>query len=67
MAGKSRNLGWPGFFRLFTVLCAILLLLAQSGQELVAAGITPDLVRFSCGIEDAADLIADIEQALEQV
>ena len=38
MAGKSRNLGWPGFFRLFTVLCAILLLLAQSGQALVAAG-----------------------------
>ena len=26
-----------------------------------------DLVRFSCGIEDAADLIADIEQALAQV
>ena len=36
-------------------------------QELAAAGITPDLVRFSCGIEDAADLIADIEQALSQV
>ena len=36
-------------------------------QELEAAGITPDLVRFSCGIEDAADLIADIEQALSQV
>lgn len=39
----------------------------MNDQELVAAGITPDLVRFSCGIEDAADLIADIEQALEQV
>lgn len=38
MAGKSRDLGWPGFFRLFTVLCAILLLLAQAGQELVTAG-----------------------------
>ena len=36
-------------------------------QELEAAGITPDLVRFSCGLEDAADLIADIQQALEQV
>lgn len=35
--------------------------------ELAAAGITPDLVRMSCGIEDAADLIADIEQALEAV
>ena len=39
----------------------------MNDQELVAAGITPDLVRFSCGIEDAGDLIADIEQALEQV
>ena len=39
----------------------------MNDQELVAAGITPDLVRFSCGIEDAADLIADIEQALAQV
>ena len=39
----------------------------MNDQELVAAGITPDLVRFSCGIEDAGDLIADIAQALEQV
>ena len=39
----------------------------MNDQELVAAGITPDLVRFSCGIEDAADLIADIDQALAQV
>ena len=39
----------------------------MNDEELTAAGITPDLVRFSCGIEDAADLIADIEQALAQV
>ena len=26
-------------------------------------GITDDLVRLSCGIEDAEDLIADLEQA----
>ena len=39
----------------------------MSDDELVAAGITPDLVRFSCGIEDAEDLIADIEQALAQI
>ena len=39
----------------------------MNDAELAAAGITPDLVRFSCGIEDADDLIADIEQALEQV
>ena len=37
----------------------------MSDAELLAAGVTPDLVRYSCGLEDAADLIADIEQALE--
>ncbi len=26
----------------------------------------PDMVRLSCGLEDTADLIADLEQALEQ-
>ncbi len=36
----------------------------MNDAELVAAGVSPDLVRFSCGLEDAADLIADIEQAL---
>ena len=35
--------------------------------ELVACGITPDLVRLSCGIEDIEDLIADIAQAMEQI
>ena len=30
-----------------------------------AAGITPQLVRLSVGIEDAADLIGDLDQALE--
>ncbi|MBQ9979533.1 MAG: O-acetylhomoserine aminocarboxypropyltransferase/cysteine synthase [Oscillospiraceae bacterium] len=39
----------------------------MNDAELIACGITADLVRFSCGIEDAADLIADIEQALEAV
>lgn len=38
MAKGDRNLGWPGFFRVFTVLCAIMLLLAQSGQQLADAG-----------------------------
>ncbi|MGN1001752.1 MAG: PLP-dependent transferase, partial [Oscillospiraceae bacterium] len=36
----------------------------MNDAELAAAGVSPDLVRFSCGLEDAADLIADIEQAL---
>ena len=39
----------------------------MNDAELAAAGITPDLVRFSCGIEDQEDLIADIVQALEQI
>lgn len=39
----------------------------MTDEELVAAGITPDLVRFSCGLEDAEDLIADIDQALKSV
>ena len=33
-------------------------------EELYAAGVSPDLVRLSCGLEDAEDLIADLEQAL---
>ena len=36
----------------------------MTDAELKAAGVSPDLVRYSCGLEDAADLIADIEQAL---
>jgi len=37
----------------------------MNDEELKACGITPDLVRFSCGLEDAEDIIADIEQALK--
>ena len=36
-------------------------------DELVAAGISGDLVRFSCGIESADDLIADIDAALSKI
>lgn len=39
----------------------------MNDDELAAAGISPDLVRFSCGIEGAEDLIADIENALAQI
>lgn len=38
-----------------------------SDAEMVAAGVSPDLIRFSVGIEDAQDIIADIEKALEGV
>ena len=34
-------------------------------EELIAAGISGDLVRLSCGIENADDLIDDIKQALD--
>ena len=36
----------------------------MNDAELEAAGVSPDLIRLSCGIEDAADLIADIDNAL---
>ena len=39
----------------------------MNDEELVAAGVSPDLVRFSVGIEDLDDLIADVDQALERV
>ena len=38
----------------------------MNDEELAAAGVSPDLVRLSCGIENAQDLIADINAALEQ-
>ena len=34
-------------------------------DELAAAGVTPDMVRLSIGIENAADILADVEQALK--
>ena len=36
-------------------------------EQLIAAGISPNLVRLSVGIENADDLIADLDQALESV
>ena len=39
----------------------------MNDEELAAAGISPSMVRFSCGLEDSADLIADIEQALAAI
>ena len=37
----------------------------MSDDELAAAGVPADMVRLSVGLEDVADLIADIDQALE--
>ncbi len=39
----------------------------MTDAELEAAGVSPDLIRFSCGLENAEDLIADLEQALAKV
>ena len=38
-----------------------------SEEQLKEAGIAPDLIRFSVGIENADDIIADIEQALSNI
>jgi len=38
-----------------------------SDEQLIAAGITPGLIRLSVGIENVEDIIEDVKQALEQV
>ena len=39
----------------------------MNDEELIAAGVSSDLVRYSCGIENKDDLIADLKQALESI
>ena len=39
----------------------------MTDEQLEAAGIPPTLIRYSCGIENADDLIEDLAQALEQI
>ncbi len=39
----------------------------MSDAELDAAGVGADLIRLSCGLENAEDLIADLAQAIESV
>lgn len=39
----------------------------MTDEQLVEAGVSPDLVRLSCGLENAQDLIDDISQALNKV
>jgi O-acetylhomoserine (thiol)-lyase len=36
----------------------------MSDEQQLAAGLSPDLVRLSIGIEDVSDIIADLDQAL---
>ena len=39
----------------------------MTDAELDAAGVGADLIRLSCGLENAEDLIADLKQAIEKV
>ena len=39
----------------------------MTDEQLVEAGVAPDLIRFSVGIENVKDIIADLEQALSYV
>ena len=39
----------------------------MSDEQLIESGTTPDLIRLSVGIENVDDIIADIEQALNQI
>ena len=39
----------------------------MTDAELDAAGVGADLIRLSCGLENAEDLIADLEQAIASV
>ena len=38
----------------------------QTAAELKAAGVTEDYIRVSVGLEDVADIMADLDQALQQ-
>ena len=38
-----------------------------SEEQLKEAGVAPDLIRLSVGIEDVEDILDDIKQALDQV
>ena len=39
----------------------------MNDEQLNAAGVGADLIRLSCGLENAKDLIADLQQAIEKV
>jgi O-acetylhomoserine (thiol)-lyase len=39
----------------------------MSDEQLCEAGVAPDLIRLSVGIEDVEDILDDIRQALDKV
>ena len=38
-----------------------------SEEQQLSTGVTPDLIRFSVGIEDIEDILADVDQALDKI
>jgi len=36
-------------------------------EQQLSTGVTPDLIRFSVGIEDIEDILADVSQALDKI
>ena len=39
----------------------------MTDEQLLEAGVEPDLIRFSVGLEDPEDIIADLKQALDKI
>jgi O-acetylhomoserine (thiol)-lyase len=39
----------------------------MNAEQQRSAGITPDMIRVSVGIEDASDILADFDQALRSI
>lgn len=39
----------------------------MTDEQLIEAGVAPDLIRLSVGIENADDIIADLAQAFEKI
>ncbi|RHS92573.1 O-acetylhomoserine aminocarboxypropyltransferase/cysteine synthase family protein [Erysipelatoclostridium sp. AM42-17] len=39
----------------------------MSDEQLKAAGVAPDLIRFSVGLEDIEDILADLKQAFDKI
>ena len=39
----------------------------MNDEQLIEAGVQPDLIRLSVGIENVKDIIADLEQAIAEV
>ena len=62
----EREKHWHTSIEIFAVLKGGLTFFLND-EELKEAGVQPDLIRFSVGIENIDDIIADLSQALEQV